>query len=226
MLARLLVQYEKDPRASMAAEQRRLELQGCCDGRESLTIALLREAAVREWLHRRGVPKARVIAIKPSVPAPGDGTANWKRGSRTVALRLFERQPSADTTRRRAGDLLKHLGVGVESAAPALASQSFLGEAPAATSVAPTVMCEELCDLGAGRRLRVVFSKPGLSAQDTNLEVGADSLRLSSLSASWASVEVPLPFQVLEAGAGAAKISRKAGTLSVILGEAQTVSPV
>lgn len=87
---------------------------------------------------------------------------------------------------------------------------------------APAVSIEELSEGNSGAQaLQVVFTLPGLSAADTSLDVGEQAVRLRSVSGAWPDVEAPLPFLVGPATEGAAKFSRKKGTLTLHLTAAQ-----
>lgn len=87
---------------------------------------------------------------------------------------------------------------------------------------APAVSIEELSEGNcAVRALQVVFTLPGLNAADTSLDVGQEAVRLRSVSGVWPDVEAPLPFLVGPATEGAAKFSRKKGTLTLHLTAAQ-----
>mmetsp|Transcript_76858 Transcript_76858/g.148487 ORF Transcript_76858/g.148487 Transcript_76858/m.148487 type:complete len:641 (+) Transcript_76858:72-1994(+) len=86
---------------------------------------------------------------------------------------------------------------------------------------APAVSIEEVPALSEGncavRGLRVVFMLPGLNAADTNLDVGQEAVRLTSMSSAWPEVDALLPFLVRPPTERAAQFSRKKGTLTLHL---------
>jgi len=90
---------------------------------------------------------------------------------------------------------------------------------------APAVSIEEVPALSEGnyafRACRVVFTLPGLNAVHTSLDVGQEAVRLRSVLGAWPDVEAPLPFLVRPPTEGAAKFSRKKGTLTLHLTAAQ-----
>jgi len=102
----------------------------------------------------------------------------------------------------------------------------FAGQVPHLTEVqedisaSPRVtLAEEAVD--GLRRLRIVFTSPGLDARDAELEVGTVAVKLASNSGSWAALEVSLPFAVQSTVAThSARFSRKNGTLTLRLDEA------
>jgi hypothetical protein len=87
------------------------------------------------------------------------------------------------------------------------------------SSVAPHVLVEEVpSENGAGgRKLRITFASPTLDANDAELELGEQAVRLASASHAWQVVEAPFPFLVDPSTASAPKFSKKKGTLTLYL---------
>merc|ERR1712187_568324 len=63
---------------------------------------------------------------------------------------------------------------------------------PAGVLDRPEVLVEEFDSPQRG--VKVVFTACGLAADNTELDVGSQAVRLASIAGAWPSVEVPLPF--------------------------------
>jgi len=218
-----LVKTLMEPRAGSA---RQLEIVGHGEDRESDDVAQQRAEAVENWLLDHGVPVDRL-------------SVRWETGGpaicRRTDLRVLEPSGADVKVKERAGEMLKRifgaqLDLHSETGVASLEKEDEHEDAPADTTASmekqpsklqearPAVHMEEIPGAaGQPRQLRLVFQKETLKSSDAMLEIGARVVRLGSLSGEWLNLEVALPFDVLSPEHPAAKFSKKAGTLTVLL---------
>eukprot|EP00933_Yihiella_yeosuensis_P059266 TRINITY_DN6031_c1_g3_i2.p1 TRINITY_DN6031_c1_g3~~TRINITY_DN6031_c1_g3_i2.p1 ORF type:complete len:210 (-),score=43.01 TRINITY_DN6031_c1_g3_i2:145-774(-) len=194
--------------------ERQLEIIGYSEvDREGPDIAQQRAEAVHNWFVEHSIPAERMTwSARP--PGP--------RGCRRVDLRLYDDEGSGVAIRQRAGKLMQQL-FSKEKAIAHSTSIPESSEPPPPKDGSPTVSIQQIdaTEAASGKKgLKLVFTKTGLLASDTALEIGTQAIRLASLSGAWPEMEVPLPFAVEPPSETSAKFSKKAGTLTVTLNAA------
>mmetsp|Transcript_4491 Transcript_4491/g.10484 ORF Transcript_4491/g.10484 Transcript_4491/m.10484 type:complete len:528 (+) Transcript_4491:66-1649(+) len=206
-----LVKTLLEPRAG---QRRRLEIIGHAEDREVSETAKERAEAAEAWLLSYGVPAERL-----SVQWEAGGSAICRR----TDLRVLEPAGAESAMRQKAAELMKRIFAARSEADDPGSSQqpeSTPIEEPSEShdTAQPSVTLEETMDSAAQcRQLRLVFQKDSLTPTDAVLEIGSRTVRLGSASGAWKDLEVALPFDVISPDQPAAKFSRKAGTLTVLL---------
>lgn len=209
-----LINSVMEPRAG---KQRQVEIIGRCEDREADETAQQRAEAVQAFLLSSGVPLDR-MSMRWVVGGPSS--------CRRTDLCMTGAVGSDSAVRQRAADLMQKVfsqaGHQAEAVPSASSTAKLTEQAAAIHPAAPSVVVEELAaessqQSSTCRRVRVVFTKAGLTSKGVDLEIGTDAVRLSSLSGDWGELEVPLPFAVEQPTEQSAKFSKRAGTLTVTL---------
>lgn len=213
-----LVKTLLEPRAG---QRRRLEIIGHAEDREVAETAKERAEAAEAWLLSCGVPAERL-------------SVHWEAGGSAICrrtdLRVLEPAGAESAMRLKAAELMKRIfaarpeadDLGSSQQTQQLENTPIEEPTESHESMAqPSVTLEETMDPVAQRRqLRLVFQKDTLTPTDAVLEIGSGTVRLGSASGAWKDLEVALPFDVISPDQSAAKFSRRAGTLTVLLAAA------